>query len=203
MSEHRFSTPQLLAGAFGLVTAAAAGTWALRYDRLEELESRVAAYEKTSEWNVPDLLHNLEVAATRLERGLESAEHVRSLEDRVTQLTVEVEGAKREAEQADGQLKQVRAALADKQAVLDQMLLTDSEFDLREHEPRLLGREALPLAVDDIMATSVEFTLDNAKRSMSVGSYVMIKEDGRDCKLLLAGIGRDYTHATFRVLCAK
>ena len=138
----------VVGGAFALVGLVGASTWAVRYDRIQDLESRVEFYEKADTLKLLNMLESLEKSNSRLTEQLskltdyvqtkeENAKLVALIKEKEQQANVEsTKRNDREAEllrkisTVEKDHSRVASELKDKVTYIERLYPTNEKFTL-------------------------------------------------------------------------
>lgn len=208
----QFSLIQVVIGAFALIGATVTATWNIRNDRIEELSSRVDAYENSQKWRLPETISKIEQASDHLSKQLEQVLENKNLKDSldnaIQQLKVkddEIASVKIEYEkkldEADLRLKETTSALEQKLEFINNLYNTAEEFSVYEGKSKnLFGLEAVISVTDLMLNEYATMIIRNESIRMYPGNVATIVHNDERCKLLLKHI-TDYQKADFTFVC--
>jgi uncharacterized coiled-coil protein SlyX len=213
-----------LVGGFTLAGAVATATWALRADRIEDLESRVAFYEKADTLKLLNMLESLEKSNSRLTEQLsrltdyvqtkeENAKLVALVKEKEEQANVESSKRKdRETEllnkisAVEKDRLRVTTELKDKVAYIERLYPTNEKFTLPARTSKSIAGFNIVIGLVAVNRDRVQLSYNNDKKELWPGNYIEDDIGDNKCRLILDSIEWNVIgsgdNATFTFICS-
>jgi uncharacterized coiled-coil protein SlyX len=181
---------KVLVGGFALAGAVATATWTVRVDRIEDLESRVAFYEKADTLKLLNMLESLEKSNSRLTEQLsrltdyvqtkeENAKLVALVKEKEEQANVESRKRKdRETEllneisAVEKDRSRVTSELKDKVTYIERLYPTNEKFTLSAKTSKSIAGFNIVIGLVVVNRDRVQLSYNNDKKELWPGNYI-------------------------------
>lgn len=208
----QFSFTQVVIGAFALIGATATATWNIRNDRIEELASRVEAYENSQKWRLPETISKIEKASDHLSKQIEkvlenkklkdsfdnASQQLKVKDDEIASIKIEYE---KKLNEVDLKLKETAGILEQKNEFINSLYNTAEEFSVYKGKSKnLFGLDAVISVTGLMLNDHASMIISNKSVIMYPGNVVTINHNDEHCKLLLKQI-TDYDKVDFTFVC--
>ncbi|MGN1574742.1 hypothetical protein ACKEU1_20040 [Yersinia enterocolitica] len=166
---------------FLVITTTAATVWYARADYIEQLKSRIDAYEKSSEWELPDTLNKLSTVSTKLSLTLDEKERLNKSEKQLIELNSDNIKINKE-------LKEKTADLVASAKMVDALVSKEETFSLVIGDSHPLIKNEIFIALKSLMPNKGYFSFKNQDLVLYIGEYREYEFGNKKCKVLLTKI---------------
>lgn len=199
----RFTLIQVIAGAFALVVAVAGGTWAVRIDRLQQLERTVAAYEQAEKWELPKVLASVNDATGRLGSHLKQFENIERLKFENAALRLKVTDLEKRNQLLSREYDNLEKMIEARDKLLAERFPEVAKFRLKENQSKSFGAYEVVIGLVDVLPDHVVANVNNRRTELRAGTSFPVRFNNTDCKLLLDDLAHYDGEAGFTFACIK
>jgi len=164
---------------------------------INTLQAKLALYEQTEAWNLPETITHLARVSEEISLTLDERNRLSYLEEKV----VDLEQVNKTATEQIAQLKSENSHLRENIHTLKQKLFAPDEIQVEENSAASLVANECFLSVVSIDEYHVHSYINNKLFILSVGQQKTAHCDDVECQITLTNINTDQNTAHFSVLC--
>lgn len=188
----------------GLIGTTAAGTWNIRSDRIEELDSIVKSYEKAKSWKIPETISKLDKTVEYLNSELGLLAENQKYKTKVDELMVKISELSENISMKNSQISALEDQVAEQERFVKEYFSDTEEFVLENNTSIGLFATEVFVALNNTneIYGHADVTINNDKHRIEVGNIIPIAIKGEICNLVFKEfMGRD--SIKLGVLCKK
>lgn len=177
-----------------IAAAAAAGTWYIRADYMDELKNRIEVYEKSDHWKLPETLKKLNDAANNFSLNYDEKKRLVESEKQLKIVMAENTRISKELTSANIELLDTKNKIA-------LFVKENEEFTLKSGDSHPLFKNEVYVALKIVNYDSVSIILNNASDTMYVGESKEYNFQDIKCKLVVLKVETLINQAKFVNIC--
>ncbi|WP_329906121.1 hypothetical protein [Serratia quinivorans] len=182
MQNGTFSKKSVISAAVLAIPVIISATWLVRSDYIDDLKSRIDAYEKSEKWKLPETLNKINTASEKMSLTIDQRNRLNSNEITLTELTAKnIEISK--------ELAITKNKLSGLESTMKTINSAPETIELSTGGSHPIFRNALFIGLTRINTkTQAEFNLDNKPISLDLGVTHPYTFIGKTCVVTLTNI---------------
>lgn len=200
------SVTQIIAGAFTLVGATAAASWALHLELVDQYKRDLEIYEKSD--RLPAVVDKINEASERLSAKLAQESAFEELKTDNIELRRFMDKAKKDLEEASIKVTDLERLVSERDRIIEEFYATNVAFDLDEGQTKELLGSAVVVGLPEVdVLNRCEVVVNGSKQELQAGGIALIGVNNMQCKVILLSCTsvRSYesgkSNASFRFVC--